>query len=191
MFPEINVFCQLGLLEVCLRVHLMPHNDNYQSFFEQLHIPAIITDEQMNPAFQTAAAFRASKEQLQQALQGPVYLEEDLCLLGIPVRGGYTFWIEDEGGLRRMNEQLIEANETLSLENELIAREHQMKEEQSHVASRNRIYNRIAEELYPVQKKTSKLLDEIDPVSGILRCTGGSDQRRENLFHIGTGLRIV
>ena len=156
--PEIEVFCVLGAFEYCIRGRLMAHNENYAGFFAAMETPAVITDRDFAPVYRTAAPLAAAPGDLPAALRGSVYPNADRRLSGMAIRAGYAFWEEDEGELRRMNERLQEANETLSLENELIRHENEMRERRARVESRNRIYGRVAEELYPTQERLAALL---------------------------------
>ena len=54
-----------------------------------------------------------------EALKAPIYPIPDGKLSGRPIRGGYTFWIEDESDIRHANEELNEANELLKGETHL------------------------------------------------------------------------
>ena len=156
--PEIEVFCVLGAFEYCIRGRLMAHNENYAGFFAAMETPAVITDRDFAPVYRTAAPLAAAPGDLPAALRRSVYPNADRRLSGMAIRAGYAFWEEDEGELRRMNERLQEANETLSLENELIRHENEMRERRARVESRNRIYGRVAEELYPTQERLAALL---------------------------------
>jgi hypothetical protein len=161
--PEIHIFCMLGILEACVRHRLIPNNENHIGFFSQLTVPALITDSMFEPVYQTAVPVAADKKLLQAALEKPVYPDEDTRLSGIAVRAGYAFWTEDEKEIHRQRRHLDSANEMLSEENELIEAENRLKEEKAHLDAQNRVYDRIAEALYPKQKRIEELLREVKP----------------------------
>ena len=115
--PEINLFGMLGVLEVCIRYHLIPHNANYADFFEAFRMPALATDRGFRPVYRSGEELAADTDRLRAALASPVYLNPDLKLSGRPVRGGYAFWAEDESGVHRAQERLAEANELIESEN--------------------------------------------------------------------------
>ena len=161
--PEIVSFCMLGVFEACIRCRLVPHNENYAGFFASMDLPAVVADKTLAPVYRTAGPVDADEAQLKASLSGPVYPREGVRLSGMAIRGGYTFWTEDERELRRVNSRLQEANEALALENDLIRSENELRERRERVESRNRLYGRIAERLYPTQKKIGTLLDQTPP----------------------------
>ena len=163
--PEIHIFCMLGLFEACIRTRLMPHNSNYTGFFSRLSVPALITDEDLAPAYRTAVPFDASREMLSLAAEGSrdIYVRKDLRLHESRIRGGHVFWLDDESAIRSLNESLAEANETLSYENEILARENELIEEKMRIEERTRLYGEAAQAVYPVQKRISDLLAEAEP----------------------------
>lgn len=168
-FPELYSFCVLGLYETCLRSRLIPHNENYAGFFACMRQPAVITDRALQPVFRTAAASDYPKTTLRDALREPARLTDDLLLHGRPVQAGFVFWTEDESELHRMNDRLRDANEILDTENTLIRAEAELEAERVRVDSRNRIYARIAEKMYPKQKQVEAILARADSGSSDLR----------------------
>lgn len=161
--PEIHIFCMLAIFEACVRQRLIPYNENHTGFFSQLTVPALITDRAFSPAYHTAIPVSADRSLLKEALEKPVYPDEDTRLSGMPVRSGYAFWMEDEGELHRQRRNLDSANELLSEENKLIEAENRLKEEKAHLDAQNRVYDRIAEALYPKQKRIEELLRDAAP----------------------------
>ncbi|MBQ8080883.1 MAG: hypothetical protein IJ240_03185 [Clostridia bacterium] len=161
--PEIHIFGMLAVFEVCIRLRLLPHNENYAGFFESMQIPALITDRAFTPVFTTAEPLKAGRDDLQRSLSDTVYPAEDIRLHGHAIRAGYIFWTTDERELRRMNDRLLDANETLDTENTLIKAENRQREELAHMDFQNRIYRQISEELYPTQKKIEELLSAMQP----------------------------
>ena len=173
--PEVQTFGLLGIFEVCIRHRLIPYNENYSGFFRTLKLPVLITDRQLQPAYSTNTGLTAGKEELKAALTSPVALEGDYVLHGKEIRAGYAFWAENESGIRRAQEKLQEANETIEQENDLIRAETEQKEKEAVLQARHRIYHEIAEELYPVQKQISELLDSAEP---------GTDGFREKIAKV-------
>ncbi|MBQ9269611.1 MAG: hypothetical protein IJ206_08865 [Oscillospiraceae bacterium] len=161
--PEAMIFCLLGVFESCIRLRLIPHNDNYGAFFENLQAPAIITNQDFVPIYRTATPVAAEQADLPKALNSTVYIREGVRLSGMDIPGGHVFWEVDERELHRMNQQLEDANEMIATETELIQAEAKLKEEIARVESRGRIYRRIAEEMYPTQKRIGELLSAARP----------------------------
>ena len=161
--PEITIFCLIGLLESCIRSRLIPHNENYAGFFSKLRMPAMITDQDLEPVLRSAVPVTADAGQLRAALAGPVYPDPDTRLSGMALRAGYAFFTEDESRLNRVNEELRDANDMISQENEIIRLEQDLAEEKAAVEERSRRYAKAAQETYPTQKKISQLLADAEP----------------------------
>ncbi len=161
--PESNVFGLLGIFEVCIRYRLIPSNDNYSGFFHELKLPTLITDRLFHPVYRTKTALPVGPGELNAALKSPVMLPGDQKLSGREIRGGYAFWVEDESAVHQAQAKLVEANDMIGQENDLIRAETEQKEKDAYLQSRHRIYHEIAAELYPVQKRISRLLDGAVP----------------------------
>ncbi len=167
--PDINMFGMLGVLEVCIRYHMIPHNAAYADFFASLRTSAMVTDVALRPVFRSGGGLAADTEQLRAALASPVWLTPDLKLSGQLVRGGYGFWTEDETDMHRAQEQLEEANELIESENSLIKAETEQREKDAWLQSRHRIYHEVAEILYPCQQRIGGLLGQMRPDTPFFR----------------------
>ena len=161
--PELNIFSIIAIFEICIRKRLIPYNENYSGFFSKLPMPVMITDKGLAPVYRSAGGMDAERKQLEDALKGSVYIEEDHKLSGKSINGGFAFWIEDESEVIRANEMLKEANELLESENTLIEYENKQKEENAYVSSRHHIYHDIAEKMYPYQTRIRDMLNDIKP----------------------------
>ena len=161
--PDIHMFGMLGVLEVCIRYHLIPHNAGYKDFFASLRTPALVTDEGLRPVYRSGSPLAAEADQLRNALVSPVRLTPDLKLSGRAVRGGYAFWTVDETDVHQAQGRLAEANEMIESENSLIQAETEQREKDAWLKSRHRIYHEIAEILYPCQQRIGSLLEQMEP----------------------------
>ncbi len=161
--PDLHMFGMLGVLEVCIRYHLIPHNAGYADIFAVLQTPALVTDEALRPVYRSGCELAAGVTQLRAALTSPVWLTPNLKLSGQAVRGGYAFWAEDETEVHRAQERLEEANELIESENSLIQAETEQREKDAWLQSRHRIYHEIAEILYPCQQRIEGLLGQMSP----------------------------
>ena len=161
--PDIHIFSMLGFFEICIRRRLIPCNENYTGFFSALDLPVLITDSACNPVYETAVPVQATVAQLTAALAEPLYPQEHTRLSGMPLGAGCVFWTEDEQALHRERCRLDAANELLSEENELIAVENTLREQQAQLDAQNRVYDRIAAALYPRQKQIEALLAAVEP----------------------------
>ena len=161
--PEIHIFCMLGVFETCIRLRLMLVNNDYSSSFASLHLPAVITNRDLTPVFRTAVPLNATPEQLRAALGGPILTDEDTRLHCNPIPAGYVYWTTDESAVHRLRSDLEAANETISMENELLRYENEQKTERARIDARNRLYARAAAEVYPAQKRIEALIAQAQP----------------------------
>lgn len=161
--PEIYIFTMLAIIEFAIGQRLIPYNENYAGFFESLPMTVIITDKKFAPVYQSARSLKLESTALAKALESPIYPIPDGKLSGKEIRGGYTFWIDDESNIRHANEELNEANELLKSENTLIEYENSQKEENAYLRLHHHIYHEIAEEMYPYQKRIESLLNKAVP----------------------------
>ena len=156
--PEIDCFGCMLIFECCIRSRLIPFNENYQGFFENLKMPILITDRDLEIVHQTGVPINVSKDVLTKAKNVPVYTDEDTRLAAMKIRAGYAFWTENEYELRQERKRLYAANEILSEENDLIEVENKLKEKKAHLEAQNLVYERITEAIYPKQKNIEKIL---------------------------------
>ena len=161
--PEIHIFTLLAVFEFAIRQRLIPYNENYAGFFASLPMTVMITDKKFIPVYQSAGSIKLEPDVLAKSLEAPTYPIPDGKLSGRMIRGGYTFWIEDESDIRHANEELNEANELLEGENTLIEYENKQKEENAYLRLHHHIYHEIAQEMYPYQKRIEDLLNEAKP----------------------------
>ena len=160
---DVEAFCMIWFFECCIRSRLIPHNENYGGFFEQLRIPILITDADLNTVHATSAPAYTDKDILRKAVEEPYYPEEDTRLSSMKIRAGYAFWTENEKELHEQRRRLAEANELLSEENDLIAVENKLKEQKAHLDAQDMVYGRITKAIHPKQKRIEDLLQEAKP----------------------------
>ena len=161
--PETHIFGMLGVFETCIRYRLIPYNENYTGFFHALQLPVLIADRSLKPVYRSQAELNAEEETLKAALESPVNMADDQVLHGKEINAGYAFWMEDESGIRKVQERLRDANEVIEQENDLIKAETEQKERDAFLQSRHHIYHEIAEVLYPCQKRIGQLLEQALP----------------------------
>lgn len=161
--PEIRCFGMLGVYEICIRNRLIPHNDNYIGFFENLSLPVLITDKMREPVYCSAIPISASGQELLSAIRAPIYLNENMRLSGMKLGSGYAFWTEDETEIHKERQRLAAAYELLSEENDLIALENKLNKQKARLDAKTKIYEKIAAAIYPKQKQIEELLAHTAP----------------------------
>ena len=121
--PEIRCFGMLAIYEICIRHHLIPHNENDIGFFEKLTLPVLITDKSLTPVYRSAIPIDIADAALRSTVStpfNPYDPDADTRISGMGLEAGYAFWAEDETDLHREQRRLDSARELLSEENDLI-----------------------------------------------------------------------
>ena len=162
VFPEAWVFCMLGIFENCIRSRLIPSNDQYDEFFENIRFPAIITDRDLCPVYRTVSGGAIPEDKLSEAMRGQVELENGKVLYCRPLSTGYVFFVSDLSALRALNDELSNVAEALEGENDLLRFENRQKEERARIDARNAVYAKASAEVYEAQKKVALYLDKAE-----------------------------
>lgn len=141
-FPEALIFTVAAVLECCMQLGLIPTNTDYGKLFNHFSISAQITDEDGTPVYASYSSRPLTKEQF--SLESGARINEHTILHKMKIPGGFGFWQDDISELDRLNEELAEAKEELAQEAELIRLRGELKEKQTQVEQRTRVYDAIA-----------------------------------------------
>ena len=161
--PDIFIFGVIGVIEVCIACGLIPHNENYIGFFKASRIPAVITNKELQPVYATEKPLHENAQIMEEALEKPVYdSSSGLRTDGKPVRGGYVFWGTDESSIRKLNEELEKANRTLSVGNQLLKKENELRAIEISVKERERIDRLTSQKMRPYLDQINQLFDRAD-----------------------------
>ena len=139
--PELFCATFMATWECCIRIGLVPTNTNYGGIFAASTISAQITDREDNAVFLSAGARPLTKEQLQSAHSGMVFLDQDTRLHSHAIRGGRIYWTDNVAELNSIRRQLEEAAVTLAEDNELVRAENEVRQQQARLEEQNRLYD--------------------------------------------------
>ena len=185
------------LLESAIQSGLLPSNTNYQQLFDATTIPVQIVDRDYQPHYVSAGALPVSEMKMRQSESGTVHMGRSL-LNSAPIYGGRVVWEDDITQLNDLQQQLQDAQEQLGEENTLLQAELDLKEQRAKTDEKNRLYDRIAEEVKPQLIKTDMLLQRIaqEPENRkkllAKTCVLGSYiKRRGNLLLLGEDAKKV
>lgn len=143
--PEIGCLVFAAFMESLICVRLFPNNDNYGAFWHASSIGAGIMDRQGTIRFRSEKSVSVTPEQVRQALQDAVFLDNGrLRLKSHEIRGGFGYWVRDISEIRRLNEQLEELGNVTAQENSMMAAENSMRAERLHIEEQNRLYDDMA-----------------------------------------------
>ena len=185
------------LLESAIQSGLLPSNTNYHRLFDATTIPVQIIDQDCQPHYVSAGALPISEQKMRQSEAGTVHMGSTL-LSSAPINGGRVVWEDDITRLNDLQQQLQDAQEQLGEENTLLQAELELKEQRAKTDEKNRLYDRIAEEVEPQLIKTDALLQRIaeepENSEGLLAqiCVLGSYiKRRGNLLLLGEDANVI
>ena len=148
------------LLESAIQSGLLPSNTNYQQLFDATTIPVQIVDRDYQPHYVSGGALPVPENKLRQTESGTVHMGSFL-LNSAPINGGRVVWEDDITELNALQQQLQDAQEQLGEENTLLQAELDLKEQRAKTDEKNRLYDRIAEEVEPQLIKIDAILQRI------------------------------
>ena len=179
------------LLESAIQSGLLPSNTNYHQIFDATTIPVQIVDRDYQPHYVSAGAMPVSEQKMRQAEAGTVQMGNSQ-LRSAPINGGWVIWEDDITRLNDLQQQLQDAQEQLGEENILLQAELDLKEQKAKTEEKNRLYDRIAEEVKPQLIKTDLLLQRIseepenkESLLAKVCVLGSYIKRRGNLMLLG------
>ncbi|MGN0745190.1 MAG: histidine kinase N-terminal 7TM domain-containing protein [Aristaeellaceae bacterium] len=148
--PE--MFCATFVVtwECCIQIGLVPSNTNYGGFFAASTISAQIADGEDHVVFRSSGAQTLSREQLCQAHDGMLALDQDTRLHSHAIRGGRIYWTDSVMAINRIRQQLEETAGTLAEGNELVRAENEVRLRKAHLEEQNRLYDGM---LPPVRRQ--------------------------------------
>lgn len=151
-FPVIEIFANdmtivlclliMSIFESCIYTGLIRSNRHYVRLFYASSIAALIVDKNYNICFKSKGARSLSVETLKSAENGPIGLDGNTRLSGLPITGGHALWLEDVSEMNRLLSQLKKVGEKLSKNNELLQAELELKERQA-VEEKDRLYDKV------------------------------------------------
>lgn len=164
--PELLCFTFIAIFESCVRIGLIPSNENYEKYYAVSSVSSVITDEKLQPVFSTAKQMQAGEEFYARAKEeGSIFLDKDRRLSCKSISGGSVFYAESLAPINELLEKLSIVNEGLTEEGELIAYENELKERKAKTEEKNRLYSRIFEIVSDSLGDVNMLVEGIDESS--------------------------
>ena len=149
------------LLESAIQSGLIRSNSGYGDLFRVSTVAAQIVDGKYNVCNSSAGAVELTTTTMKQAESGAVDLGE-IQLQSRPVSGGRVLWQEDIRRIKELYKDLAEAQEQLSENNVLLKAELDIKERKARLDEKNRLYDRIINEMSEQLIKADDLLKEAE-----------------------------
>lgn len=145
---EMFAFCMIVILEVCIKIGLVPANINYKKFFYGTDIPAIIKDNNGE------IVYRSSNTEKFINPSDDEYIQTEA------ISGGSVSYIVDLSTVNALNREIEEVTEQISVRNNYLKTQNSLKEERAGVDARNRVYDRIAGIVSNQITKIDEILNE-------------------------------
>ena len=140
---EAVCFLFIGSIESCIGVGLLPVNSDYEMLFDRSHINAVIRSDDGGTVI---------------ASQNYAPVSEGFRVKEKPITGGTVSWAEDLRDVTALNEKLESLTQELEEENELIRQEKDIRAERISYETKNRLYDRISEDLRPQTETMQAML---------------------------------
>ena len=156
------------LLESAIQSGLIRSNSGYSELFSSSTVSAQIVDRNYVTCYASSDAVEFTKTTMRQAEKGAVDLGE-IQLLSRPISGGHVLWQEDISKIKELFEELADAQEQLSENNVLLKAELDIKERKAHIDEKNRLYDRMINEMSEQLIKADDLLKEVEKNPEIAR----------------------
>lgn len=164
--PELLSFSFILLIETCIRIGLIPSNDNYLTYSKISSMPFVITDKKLNPVTNHLDDIDITKAQYEESMtKGSLLLSKNIRLSNQNISGGHIFYIEDLSSITEMVHELSSKNELLSEEKELIAYENELKEQKAKIEKKNQLYDNIFAIVKEDLNQLKELLEKTDKES--------------------------
>ncbi len=160
--PTFIGYCSFMLWESLRIARIIPSNSGYEDFFAASSLRAGLADRAWNVKRVSAHGPRPAPETLQAAAENEALPlpDGDTVLKTRPVRGGWFYWTEDVGTLRRLNEELKDTAGYLAEENALLQQEAELEEGRRRTAHQTELYNAITKRVGPQLAALDRLLTD-------------------------------
>ena len=144
---ELFAFCMIFILEVCIKIGLIPANINYNKFFYRTDIPAIINDSKGAVIYTSCTAAKFDSP------SSDDYIKTE------PILGGSVSYIVNLSMVNALNREIEDVTEQITVRNNYLKTQNSLKEERASVDARNKVYDRIAGIVSKQITKIDEILD--------------------------------
>ncbi len=149
------------LLESAIQSGLIRSNTGYNELFEISTVAAQIVDKKYEPCFLSAFADDIPDDIMRWAKEKPIE-RGNVLVNSKEISGGYVLWQEDIKEIKRLMNELTETQEQLNENYVLLKAELELKENKIRLEEKNRLYDRIAQEVSEQLSKADFLLKQAE-----------------------------
>lgn len=155
---EIFAFSIIGFLQICIQIGMIPANTGYEILFTSSDLPALILDSEGKAVYMTRGAGTKPMED-----------NQDTRIMTHRIQGGSVAWAVDLSELHELNDRLDEAIRQIEQRNDYLITENRIRQEQSELAARNDLYDRISSIVKPQLDMIEELLQDTDLEKDLFR----------------------
>ncbi len=149
------------LIESAIQSGLIRSNTGYNELFEISTVAAQVVDDNYQTRYISAYADDYPEDVMRSAAVKPVDLGKTI-LHSKPISGGYFLWQNDVKQIKKLMRKLEETREQLNESNYLLKAEIEIKEQKARFDEKNRLYDRIAQDVASQLLRADELLVEAE-----------------------------
>lgn len=149
------------LLESAIQSGLIRSNTGYNELFEISTVAAQIVDKNYEPCYLSVYADDFPEDVMRWANNKPIE-RGNILVNSKEITGGYVLWQEDIKEIKRLMNELTETQENLNENYVLLKAELELKENKIRLEEKNRLYDRIAQEVSEQLTKADFLLKQAE-----------------------------
>lgn len=163
---SVSCFTIILLLESAIQSGAIRSNSQYEDLFQSSSIEAQIVDEDYRLCYASETAKPLDERLMRQAVYGPVNLGNKRLCSG-NIRHGHVFWLDDVTEINQFIAELKRTGQQLAESNDLMKAELELQEKNLRMTEKNRLYDRIANEVGKQLDKLELLLNDEESTYGI------------------------
>ncbi len=152
----------VALIESNIFSGMIPSNTHYEEFFDSYTNGMTLIDENKE-IYRSSSKMELSKSLIEKIEEGPV-IEGNSLFSSSLIKGGMIIWEDDIGNLLNILNRLEAIRDSLSENNDLIKVEINLREQESRIQEKMRIYDEINHMVLPelkmIQDLTEKTADK-------------------------------
>lgn len=170
-------FTVVAIWESCIKTGLLPSNSHYEELLKCSELGVSVVDRDFNVHYRSDDAVTLTKDEMKEAAQKPIMVENGIRVSGSAIKGGYTIYQEDISELLDILDELKELREELKDSNAVTMHNYQINKRIRTLAEKNRLHDEL-------HKQTSLQINLLNDWLIKLSQTENADEKKELLRRI-------
>lgn len=184
-------FTVVAIWESCIKTGLIQSNTHYEDLLRYSGLGVAVVDQNFTVHYRSNDAMVLPVEQMQEAIDQPIILDDGVRVSGSRIRGGYTLYQEDISELLDILDELKVLREELKDSNAVSMQNYRMDKQIRTLAEKNRLHDELhrqtAHQINLLNKWLTRLIEteDADEKRELLRrivVVGAYLKRRNNLI---------